>query len=78
MPMAPAYMRMLRLRHRNRPIHLKPLQNRAMLPTGIAAPAQLHQLPLQCHQPVNPRLHVLDMLVDQRIDAFTLVLRAVP
>uniref|UniRef100_A0A1I8AUV2 Secreted protein n=1 Tax=Steinernema glaseri TaxID=37863 RepID=A0A1I8AUV2_9BILA len=53
------------------------LQDRALRFLRPAMLAQLQQLPLQCHQPVDARLHVLDMLVDQRIHAFALVLRAV-
>ena len=77
MPVTSPHMRMLGIRHRYRPVRLQLLQDRALRPLRIAAPPQLHQLFLQRHQPIDPGLHMLDMLVDQRIDAAARIIGAV-
>ncbi len=53
------------------------LQDRALFLLGVAMLAQFQQLLLQGQQPVDPCLDVLNMFIDQRVDAFTLSLRAV-
>ena len=66
----------LSLTGRHASADFKPLQNPALLPTATTL-AQVQQLFLQRQQPVDPRFHMVDMLVDQRIHAFALVLRTV-
>ncbi len=77
MPMTSPHMRMLGFRHRYRPVRLQLLQDRTLRPLRIAAPPQLHQLFLQRHQAIDPSLHMLDMFVDQRIDAAARIIGAV-
>lgn len=70
---------MLRLTGRHAPADLQPLQNPTLVDLRPFATAltQVDQLFLQGQQPINPRLDVMDMLVDQRIYIFTLVLGTV-
>ena len=79
MPMTSPDMGMLHLRRHNPATHLQPLQNPALIDIRpfTTALAQVEQLCLQRHQPIDPRLDVVDVLVDQRIHAFTLILRTV-
>ena len=70
---------MLNLGRHNPATHFQPLQNPALInirPFATAL-AQVEQLCLQRQQTIDPRLDVMDMLVDQRIHAFTLILRTV-
>lgn len=77
MPVASAHVRVLAFRQRHRPRHLKLLQNRALGALLVAALAQVDQLRLQRHQAIDARLHVLDMLVDQGVDAAALAVGSV-
>src|SRR3546814_9600918 len=69
---------MLHLR-RHRSAHFQPLQDPALLQVRpfAAAMAQVDQLCLQRQQAVDAGLDVVDVFVDQRVDAFALVLGAV-
>ena len=79
MPVASAHMAGLAFWCGHRAADLQTLQNPAMIfvCTRATALSQVEQLRLQCQQTVDPRFDVVNMLVDQRIDAFALVLRAV-
>ncbi len=79
MPMASAHMRRLGLAGGDTAADLQPLQYPALIQLRPAATAlaQVDQLFLQCQQAVDPRFDMVDMLVDQRIHVFALVLRAV-
>ena len=77
MAVASAHMRRLCLAGHDTSADLQPLQNPAMISAATAL-AQVQQLLLQRQQPVDPRFHMVDMLIDQRIYVFALVLRAVP
>lgn len=70
---------MLRLRHGDRPGHLEALQDAALVVPGFAAAAlaQFHQLLLQGLEAVDAGADVLDMVVDQVVDAFAAVFGAV-
>ena len=76
MAVASAHMRRLGLAGRNPSADLQLLQDPALVATA-ATLAQVQQLLLQGQQSIDPRFHMMDMLVDQRIYAFTLVLGAV-
>lgn len=79
MPVASADMGMLGFARRHATADFQLLQNPALLDIRpfAAALAQFQQLCLQGQQAVDPCLDVVDVLVDQRVDAFALILRAV-
>lgn len=78
MPMASPNMRVLDIRGDHTAADFQSLQNRAVVRRSLAAAlAQIDELFLQCLKARDAGVDVLDVFVDQRIDAFALILRAV-